>query len=154
MYQATPAHGTDGQNILKLVPVPQPRGHRPRITEPKRHFETGKAEAMKVTSAPVQTTKMEALHPLSSQQVATQQVLLGKNMPNLTVSASTLPQDTKKQTPSASSTVGPGSHSVSSPISSVNKGQSNPVLHSVKTASKTSGSQKNLMLTVVPSLPR
>lgn len=70
-YQATPAVGADGQNIIKLVPVQTVNRQLPQshINDTKRYPGPQKAAATNVDSVPVQTVKMDAVRPSAAQQL-------------------------------------------------------------------------------------
>lgn len=74
-YQAMPAVGADGKNIMKLIPVQMVNGQfvQTQISKPV---------TVNISSAPVQVVKKAALNPSATQQVVRKQVSLMNALPN------------------------------------------------------------------------
>ncbi|XP_051280944.1 ligand-dependent nuclear receptor-interacting factor 1 [Dicentrarchus labrax] len=75
-YQAMPAVGADGKNIMKLIPVQMVNGQyfQTQISKPRMDPAPQKAATINIASAPVHIVKTAALNPFSSQQVFTKPV--------------------------------------------------------------------------------
>lgn len=83
-YQAIPAIGADGKNIMKLIPVQMVNGRffRSPISNPKTNPTPQKAVTISIPSSPVQVVKKAALNPSASQQVVRKQFSLMNALPN------------------------------------------------------------------------
>lgn len=75
-YQAIPAVGADGKNIMKLIPVQMVNGQffQTDISKPRTDSTPQKSETMNIASAPVQMVKKATLNPFATQQVFKKQV--------------------------------------------------------------------------------
>ncbi|KAG7224281.1 hypothetical protein INR49_000524 [Caranx melampygus] len=80
-YQALPAVGADGKNIMKLIPVRMVNGQFFRHQINKPACTAQKAVTMNVPSAPVQEVKKAAVNPSATQQVVRKQVSFVKVVP-------------------------------------------------------------------------
>ncbi|XP_073325521.1 uncharacterized protein lrif1 [Pagrus major] len=83
-YQAIPAIGADGKNIMKLIPVQMVDGHffRTQISKPKTSPTPQKAITISIPSSPVQVVRKAVLNPSATQQVVRKQVSLVNALPN------------------------------------------------------------------------
>ncbi|XP_044208646.1 ligand-dependent nuclear receptor-interacting factor 1 [Thunnus albacares] len=83
-YQAMPAVGADGKNIMKLIPVQMVDGKfvQTQISKPKTDPKPRKAMTIKVASAPVHMGKTAALSYSATQQIVREQVSIMKALPN------------------------------------------------------------------------
>lgn len=83
-YQAMPAVGADGKNIMKLIPVQMVNGQfvQSQISQPKMDPMPQKAVTTNIASAPVQMLKKSALNPSATQQIVRKQVALMNVLPN------------------------------------------------------------------------
>lgn len=70
-YQAMPAVGADGKNIMKLIPVQMVNGEffQTQISKPKMDPTPQKAVSINIASAPVQKVKKAALDASVTQQI-------------------------------------------------------------------------------------
>lgn len=82
-YQAMPAVGADGKNIMKLIPVQMVNGQfvQSQMSKPKTDPTPQKVVNINIASAPVQMTKKAALNPSVTQQVI-RKVSLINALPN------------------------------------------------------------------------
>ncbi|XP_035512712.1 ligand-dependent nuclear receptor-interacting factor 1 [Morone saxatilis] len=70
-YQAMPAVGADGKNIMKLIPVQIDNGQffQTQISKPRMDPAPHKAATINIASAPVHIVKKAAFNPFATQQV-------------------------------------------------------------------------------------
>lgn len=82
-YQAMPAVGADGKNIMKLIPVQMVNRqfYQSQINKPKTVPAPQKTVSINVAVAPVQTVKTASLNPSITQQVI-RKVSLINGLPN------------------------------------------------------------------------
>ncbi|XP_041859040.1 ligand-dependent nuclear receptor-interacting factor 1 [Melanotaenia boesemani] len=82
-YQAMPAIGANGKNIMKLIPVQMVNGRfvQTQISKPKTNPTPQKEVTFSAASALVEIARKESLNPFSSQQPSKKQVSLGKFLP-------------------------------------------------------------------------
>ena len=83
-YQAMPAVGADGKNIMKLIPVQMLNGQfvQNQISKPRMDSTPQKAVTMNISSAPIQMVKKTALYPSGPQQIVRKQVPFLNALPN------------------------------------------------------------------------
>ncbi|XP_078110327.1 uncharacterized protein lrif1 [Sander vitreus] len=81
-YQAIPAVGADGKNIMKLIPVQMVNGQFFQSPISKTDSTQQKAVAVNIASAPVQTVQKAVPSPSASQQVVRKQVSIINVFPN------------------------------------------------------------------------
>ncbi|KAI3357470.1 hypothetical protein L3Q82_015510 [Scortum barcoo] len=74
-YQAMPAVGADGKNIMKLIPVQM-------VNRNFVQTQMRKPVGVNISSAPVQAVEKAALNPSAAQQVVKKQVSLVNTLPN------------------------------------------------------------------------
>lgn len=75
-YQAIPAVGADGKNIMKLIPVQMVNGQffQTDISKPRTDSKAQEGLTMNIPSAPVQLVKKAAFNPFATQQISRKQV--------------------------------------------------------------------------------
>nr|XP_033483869.1 ligand-dependent nuclear receptor-interacting factor 1 [Epinephelus lanceolatus] len=83
-YQAMPAVGADGKNIMKLIPVQIVNGQfvQSQISQPKTNPTSQKAVTINIASAPVQVVKKSALNPSATEQIVRKHFSLMDVFPN------------------------------------------------------------------------
>lgn len=83
-YQAMPAVGADGKNIMKLIPVKVVDGQfvQTQISKHKVGSTPQKAVSLNIASTPVQVVKKAALNPSATQQFVRKQVSHVNTVPN------------------------------------------------------------------------
>ncbi|XP_070765878.1 ligand-dependent nuclear receptor-interacting factor 1 [Enoplosus armatus] len=83
-YQAMPAVGADGKNIMKLIPVQMVNGQffKTQIMKPQTDPSPQKAVGINIASAPVQMVKTAALNPSTTEPIVRKQVSLVSALPN------------------------------------------------------------------------
>ncbi|XP_031732779.1 uncharacterized protein lrif1 [Anarrhichthys ocellatus] len=83
LYQAIPAVGADGRNIMKLIPVRMVNRHfdKSQISQLKTDTTPPKALAVDITSPPVGMGKKAALSPSATEQIFRKQVSLVNALP-------------------------------------------------------------------------
>ncbi|KAL7398194.1 hypothetical protein ABVT39_005779 [Epinephelus coioides] len=83
-YQAMPAVGADGKNIMKLIPVQIVNGQfvQSQISQPKTNPTSQKAVTINIASAPVQVVKKSVLNPSATEQIVRKHFSLMDVFPN------------------------------------------------------------------------
>ncbi|XP_028266833.1 ligand-dependent nuclear receptor-interacting factor 1 [Parambassis ranga] len=89
-YQAMPAVGADGKNIMKLIPVQMVNGQfvQTLISRPATHMPAQKLNTINVTSPPVQMSKQAVVNPSVAEQITRKhfsQLNVPHSQPNLSL---------------------------------------------------------------------
>ncbi|XP_050926934.1 LOW QUALITY PROTEIN: uncharacterized protein si:dkeyp-110g5.4 [Lates calcarifer] len=81
-YQAIPAVGADGRNIMKLIPVEIVNGRYVQNQISKPRMDSTPQKAVSFSSAPVQMVKKTALSPSATQQLVRKEVSFVSALPH------------------------------------------------------------------------